>query len=271
MKIEANGISMNYEVTGSGDYLVLIHGAGDNLNAWHNQVPVFSKDYRVLTYDVRGHGQTELAEGKYALDIWTNDLYALIKALGTSKVYILGYSMGGMIAATLALKHPEVVKALVLSNTGGASVMTEKAKQQMEERHRVQKEVFEKEGMLGIFKMRTTTMFSPGFAEKNPDVMGKYRAILLQNRVEGYRKVMESMSNRSPIDFAKITCPTLIIVGEHDISSSPEAGKILHRLIPSSELKIFPTAHAAAMEQPEEYNKTVLAFLAKAKKANKAI
>ena len=64
MRIDANGISMNYEVEGSGKWLVLVHGMGDNLGAWYNQVPVFSQRYRVLTYDVRGHGQTEAPEGE---------------------------------------------------------------------------------------------------------------------------------------------------------------------------------------------------------------
>jgi pimeloyl-ACP methyl ester carboxylesterase len=63
MKIAANGTSMNYEVAGDGDWLVLVHGAGDNLRTWYNQVPAFSKQYKVLTYDTRGHGQTDVAEG----------------------------------------------------------------------------------------------------------------------------------------------------------------------------------------------------------------
>jgi pimeloyl-ACP methyl ester carboxylesterase len=69
MKIQANDISMNYELSGSGKYFTLIHGAGDNLNAWYNQVPVFSKYYRVLTYDVRGHGQTELPDAELSVDV----------------------------------------------------------------------------------------------------------------------------------------------------------------------------------------------------------
>ena len=263
MEIEANGISINYEITGSGDCLVLIHGAGDNLNAWYNQVPVFSQGYRVLTYDVRGHGQTELAEGDYSLDIWADDLYALLKALSIDRANILGFSMGGGIAATLAIKHPEVVKTLVLSNSGAPGLMSEEDTKRMTERRQAQMEAFEKEGMLGIFKFRRTTTFSPGFADKNPDVMERYKAILLQNRPEGYRKVMESMGRRGPIDFSKIACPTLIIVGEHDASTGPEAGKALQKLIPGSEVKIFPTGHAAAIEQPEDYNKTVLSFLAR--------
>ena len=266
MKIKANGISMNYEIAGSGDCLVLIHGAGDNLNAWYNQVPVFSKDYLVLTYDVRGHGQTELTGEDYSTDLWADDLYALLRVLNIDQACVLGYSMGGSIAATLAIKHPEAVRALILSNSGGAGVMSEEAMRQMAERRQAQMEAFEKEGMLGIFKMRTTTTFSPGFAEKHPDVMEKYKAILQQNRPEGYRKVMESMARRGPVDFTKIACPTLIIAGEYDVFSGPEAGKAVQSMIPGAELRVFPTGHAAAMEQPEDYNQTVLSFLAKVKK-----
>ena len=69
MKIKANNISINYEVAGSGEWLTLIHGAGDNLNAWYNQVPAFSQHYQVLTYDVRGHGQTELPEGELTTEL----------------------------------------------------------------------------------------------------------------------------------------------------------------------------------------------------------
>ena len=169
--------------------------------------------------------------------------------------------MGGSIAATFAIKHPDMVKALVLSNSSGGP-MSEAAVRQMAQRRQAQMEAFEKEGMLGIFRHRMTTTFSAGFADKHPEVMEKYKNILLQNRGEGYRKVMEYMARRGPIDFARITCPTLIIVGENDAFSGPEAGKAVQRLIPGSDLKILPTGHGAPLEQPGDYNKLVLDFLA---------
>ena len=99
--IIANGISMNFELIGSGKCLTLIHGAGDNLNAWFNQVPAFSQHYRVLTYDVRGHGQTELPEGELTTEIWVDDLYAILKALNISETFLLGHSMGGPLRSIL--------------------------------------------------------------------------------------------------------------------------------------------------------------------------
>jgi len=80
MIIKANGISMNYESEGIGENLVLIHGLGNNLNMWYHQLPVFSKSYRVISYDVRGFGQTETTEAEYSLSLFAQDLYELMKA-----------------------------------------------------------------------------------------------------------------------------------------------------------------------------------------------
>lgn len=79
MKIMANNTSINYEIAGNGKWLTLIHGAGDNLGAWWNQVPALSQNHRVLTYDVRGHGQTETPPGEYTIGILVQDLYDLIE------------------------------------------------------------------------------------------------------------------------------------------------------------------------------------------------
>ena len=267
MKIQANGISMNYEITGEGDWLVLVHGAGDNLRTWYNQIPAFSKEYKVLAYDTRGHGQTDVTEGEYTTALWSDDLHALLNVLGARRASVLGYSLGGMIAATLATEHPEMVDTLMLAGVAGAAVGLGD-RRTWEQRRKSQMELLEKEGMAGILRERTdaatSTMFSPGFAEKHPDVIRKYGEIFPATRAEGYRKVLESMGRRGrPVDFSKISCPVLIIVGAYDLWSGPEAGKVLQQRIPGSELIILPTGHACQIEQPEEFNENVLSFLGK--------
>jgi len=180
MKILANGISMNYEIAGDGDWLVLVHGAGDNLQAWYSQVPAFSKEYKVLTYDTRGHGLTDVSEGEYTTAVWADDLYALLNALGVRRASLLGYSLGGMIVAALATERPEMVDALVLVGVVGAAVGLGD-RQTWEQRRKTQMDLLEKEGMMGIFKERTdpvtSTMFSPGFAGMHPDVIRRYGEI----------------------------------------------------------------------------------------------
>jgi 3-oxoadipate enol-lactonase len=262
MKIIANGISMNYEVVGSGKCLTLIHGAGDNINAWFNQVPAFSQRYRVLTYDVRGHGQTEMTEEELTTELWVDDLYALLKGLNVSETFLLGHSMGGAIALQFTLTHPKMVKALILSNSGGARGSSEKEMRKMAAIHQAQIEAIKEEGMKAVVKDRFSRMFSPGFVEKHPEVAERYKSVLLQNKPEGYLRVMQRMGRPSTSpDLSKISCPTLVIGGEYDFGG-PSAAKATQEAIPGSQLKVFPTGHAPAIEVPREYNETVLTFLA---------
>lgn len=262
MRIRANGISMNYELSGSGRCFTLIHGAGDNLNEWYNQVPVFSRHYQVLTYDVRGHGQTELPEGELTTELWVDDLYALLKALKIRETILLGFSMGGMIALGFTIAHPDMVKALILSNSGtGLPRRSEEETREMEARRQAQIEAIKKEGMEAVVKERISRTFSPGFAEKNPETVKRYRAILMQNNPEGYLRVIQRMGRpTAPLDASKITCPTLIIAGELDVFGGSSA-KTTQEAIHGSRLKTFPTGHYTPLERPQEYNKTVLRFL----------
>jgi pimeloyl-ACP methyl ester carboxylesterase len=264
MKIEANGISMNYEVTGSGRWLTLIHGAGDNLEAWWNQVPAFSERYRVLTYDVRGYGQTETPAGEYTTDILVQDLNELLKGLGIEETYLLGYSMGGRIAVEFTLKYPGTVKALIIANSGVAPVERGQAdmKEMMELRQK-RMETVEKEGLAPIMGESTAMVFSPGWPEKNLDVVEHYTRIRLKNDPGAYLTAMRAMVwGMSPPDVSAIRCPTLIIAGEKDGLMGAESGQASQKLIPGSQLKVMATGHAAAIEKPEEFNSTVLEFLA---------
>jgi 3-oxoadipate enol-lactonase len=263
MKIIANGISMNYELIGSGRCLTLIHGAGDNLNAWFNQVPAFSQRYRVLTYDVRGHGQTEMTEEELTTELWVDDLYALLKGLNISETFLLGHSMGGAIALQFAVTHPEMIKALILSNSAMATRRSEEEMREMQAHRQAQIEAIKKEGMEAEYRDRLTRMFSPGFVKKNPEAVEQYRLILLQNKPEGYLRVMQRMGRpgTSP-DLSKISCPTLIITGEHDPFSGPAAAKATQQTIRGSQVKVFPAGHAPALEMPQDYNETILTFLA---------
>ena len=85
MKARANGITMNYELAGEGDCLTLIHGAGDNLHMWYEQVPVLSQRFRVLTYDIRGFGETEFPEAPAGLPLLAEDLYQLLRVLAIDR------------------------------------------------------------------------------------------------------------------------------------------------------------------------------------------
>lgn len=264
MKITVNGISMNYEITGNGKWLTLIHGAGDNLDMWWNQVPAFSTNYHLLTYDVRGYGQTETPSEGYSMDILVEDLYRLLQALGINETHVLGYSMGGRVAIGLTVAHPELVKALICANS--PLVPLQRNAEQMKEMARLREQrmkATERQGLEPAMQDFTTMVFSPGWPEKHQDVIEHYKKIRLRNDPKANAIAMRAMIiNETPPDVSRIKCPTLIIGGEHDGLMGAEIVKAGQALVSGSQLQIMPTGHAAAIEMPDEFNTTVLKFLA---------
>jgi 3-oxoadipate enol-lactonase len=265
MRIKANGISINYEITGDGKWLTLVHGAGDNLGMWWNQVPAFSRSYKVLVYDVRGYGQTETPPENYSTDILIEDLYELLKVLGINETYLMGYSMGGRIAVGLTLKYPEMVKALIVANSPLAG-MPQRSEEQLREMAKMREQrlkIVEEQGLAPIMDESMAMVFSAGWPEKNRKVFEQYKNIRLTNNPKSYVVAMRSMTmGGPPPDVSSIRCPTLIIGGESDGLMGADSARAGQALIPGSQLKVMPTGHAAAIEQPEEFNAAVLGFLA---------
>ncbi|MBI2303268.1 MAG: alpha/beta fold hydrolase [Chloroflexi bacterium] len=259
MQMSINGLSLNYEITGQGPCLVLIHGAGDNLGMWYNQVPVFAKEYRVLTYDVRGFGQSEISDGEYTMGDLADDLSQLLKALDIRQACVLGYSRGGMIAMHCAINYPQQVKALILANSGGGAVPNVIPVPALE-RFTAMTETIRKHGFAPVIDKSTAASFSPSFPGDNPAAFHRYKTVRLQNDPQSYVRAM-TLALRTPVDASAVSCPTLIIAGEQDSYMSLETAQKLQRLIPHCQLRIFSTGHAAAIEAPEGFNAAVLEFL----------
>jgi 3-oxoadipate enol-lactonase len=258
MKTRANGISINYQITGKGSNLVLIHGAGDNLEMWYNQVPVFAKSFRVITYDVRGSGKTESPEGKYSVSLLTQDAYELMKAIGVAEAYFVGYSMGGRIATQLALDYPELVKALIL--VGSSPNLTPLPPEALR-RHRSMLDILDKGDMKAFAKAMTGEAFSPGFESNHNAEFKKYMKVKLKNKPDSIARIMRMGPAGSSPDLNRIKCPVLILAGENDWIMGLEQGKEAHKAICNSKLVVLPTGHAAPIEAPGKFNTAVLEFL----------
>ena len=263
MKIMANGIEMNYELSGEGNCLVLIHGYTDNLNLWYNQVSVLSAHCRMLTYDVRGFGKTEVRGGTYSMGLFAEDLRALLEALGIESACVLGYSMGGRIALEFAQTYPEMTAGLVFANSG----IGETPSQEMQERRKMMVDVLQQGDIEVISELMTEASFSPGLKERNPTAYEKYKSIKMQNDPSEYLAVMQAIVGAidSPADFGSLRCPTLIIAGDRDGFMSVSVGEAMRDAIPDAEMHVLPTGHAAAIEEPEAFNRIVLRFLERLK------
>jgi 2-succinyl-6-hydroxy-2,4-cyclohexadiene-1-carboxylate synthase len=266
MKINANGINMNYELTGEGRCLVLIHGFSDNLTMWYNQVPEFSKQYQVLIYDVRGHGQTETPEGQFSMDLFADDLQALLEVLNIEKACVLGYSMGGRIGLEFAFKYPDRITGLVFANSGimGPDLqITEEQMKEMMERREEMMELFKTGDIETIADAMAERSLSPGLKDKKPGVFQKYKEVKLANDPKHYLSIMEGMmaAMATPPDLSQLKCPALIIAGEHDGFMSLDVVKSMEKAIKDATSTIFPTGHASAVEDPEGFNRAVFDFM----------
>jgi 3-oxoadipate enol-lactonase len=267
VKARVNGITINYEVTGEGDCLVLVHGVGDNLRMWYGQVPVFSREYRVLTYDVRGHGETECPESPVDMPLLVADLRELMRALGIDSAFVLGYSMGGRIALQLALDEPSMVRALVLANSGvGVGPRPPGA----EERRQSLIAALQRGDLETVSEQMTAASFSPGLKERDPALFERYRRIKLANDAQSFARVWGAVMQSSPPDVSRLVCPVLIVAGENDAFMSLEMARLTQAAIPGSRLEVLPAGHAAALEAPDEFNRIVLDFLAEVRRRESA-
>jgi len=259
MKIRANDIDMHYELSGQGECLVLIHGYSDNLNMWYRQVPEFSKHCRVLTYDVRGFGQTGRRAADYSMGLFAEDLHALLGALKISKACVLGYSMGGRIGLEFTLRHPEAVRGLVFANSGVGGARTPEA----EQRFQLMLDVLARGDIEAISEMMAVGSFSPGFKEKDRETFERYKAVKLQNDPSDYLAIMQSMmaGMATPPDLSLVQCPVLIIAGANDGFMPLEVAHAMQESIKNCVLTILASGHAAALECPQAFNQAVLDFV----------
>lgn len=262
MRVTANGIGINYEVSGpeEGPVVALSHSLATSLRMWDPQVKtLIEAGYRVLRYDIRGHGGTDVPPGPYTLDMLVTDVRALLAALDIESAHFVGLSLGGMIGQGLAIRYPALLRSLVLCDT--AAVTPPEARAVWDERIAVA----ESQGMEPHVEPTIGRWFTPGFISARSDVVDSVRDMIRATHPQGYTgcaHVVRDLDLRDAL--AGVEVPTLIIVGEEDPGTPVEAAQVLQQLIPGSELVVLKAAsHLSNLEQPEAFNRALLSFLAR--------
>ncbi len=271
--VEVEDGRLYYDVSGKGPSLVLIHGAWASHEWWRWQVPELSKDYQVLSLDVRGHGQSSPLKAAYSVDGFTRDLESFLQKVGIDKVALVGWSMGGIISMEYCLNHPSKVRALILIATRGHRNPQMKRRimfQYLQARLSLlmdftspRKYDRAAEGFPGEqerVKREVANMLSPTtprevFDWVMDDITNKPR--------ENYFEVAKSIWNwEAGEELKRINVPTLIMVGEKDSRTPPRFSHLLHAEIPNSRLVIVKDAgHCLALERPQVVNAETIKFL----------
>ena len=259
MLIKANGIQMNYELSGRKDrqWVMLSHSLGCSLIMWDPQMKALEPYFQVLRYDIRGHGGSEAPPGPYTLKMLGEDAIALLNALSIDKVHWVGLSMGGMIGQALALNHPKRLKSLALCDTAGA--IAPEAQPIWQERLDVVRE----KGVGSQVEQAMERWFTPSFLRRNPPMLEVIRKQFLTATAQGYVGCIEAIRKLNYLDrLSEIKIPTLILVGEDDPGTPVTASEAMHKKISNSKLVIIKSArHLSNVEQPEAFNATLLTFL----------
>jgi 3-oxoadipate enol-lactonase len=257
-KLHVRDIDLYYEVNGQGQPVVFIHGLGSSSRDWERQVPVFSKQYQVLTFDIRGHGKSDKPAGPYTIALFAADTAELIKGLGVAPAHIVGISLGGMIALQLAVSARDLVRSLTVVNAGPEFIIrTAKERLQVLQRQVIVRLL----GMRKMGEVLSKRLFpKPG----QEDLRSLFVERWAENDPRAYRDAMRALVGWSVTDhLGSIQCPTLVISADQDYT--PVAAKEAYvARMPRAELVVISDSrHATPVEQPEQFNEALLTFLSR--------
>jgi len=256
-----DGVSIYYEVDGSGEPLVLIEGLGYANWMWVKQRSL-SKYVKLIIYDNRGVGYSSKPDRPYTMDDFADDLEDLLNYLSIGKVFLWGVSMGGMIAMYFTYKNPDKVRGLILGETNFGIKSVPPSKEALEILMQPPKSGLDKREML-IERMRVA--FSREYFNKHRDEI-EYLVNLRIRFEEDPKAYNNQLAAVLSFDFKdklpSIRVPTLIVTGDEDYVLNPQNSYIMNQSIPNSKLIILRGAgHLAIIERAEDYNKVVLNFI----------
>lgn len=248
--IKINGCNLYYEEHGNPnakETLVFSHGLLWSGKMFHKQVDHFTNRFRIITYDHRGQGQSEVTPGGYDMDDVYKDAVSLIETLKLGAVHFVGLSMGGFVGMRLAARRPDLVKSLVLMETSA-----------QHEPNKVKYSLLV--GVVKLFGVKSVTgpvmniMFGDKFLkDKGRTEERNYWVHQLQNNPKAITHAVNGVVFRKGVvsELTHITCPVLVIVGNQDKATVPAKAECIHRHVPQSLLKYIDGAgHTSCIEEP---------------------
>lgn len=224
-------IKLNYIEQGQGQPLILLHGNGESNDYFEHQIPFFAGDYRVIAIDTRGHGKSPRGEKPFTIKQFAEDLHDFMDEKGIEKTILLGFSDGGNIALTFALKYPERVDKMIVD---GANLFPSGVKTlyqwPIEFGYRIAR----------LFAKKSEK------ANQNAEMLG----------------LMVNEPHIEPSELASLTMPVLVVVGNKDMIKESHT-RLIYKSLPNAQLAILEGDHFVANKNPDAFNKVVADFLRK--------
>jgi pimeloyl-ACP methyl ester carboxylesterase len=250
MKARVNGIEIDYEVTGRGKPVLMSHGYSATRRMWSGQHAFLGDRYRLISWDMRGHGQTESPKdpGQYSHALTVGDMKALLEHLGIQKAVIGGLSLGGTMSLEFYVSHPGMCEALILCDTGPGYRNAE-AREKWNERARSRATELEAKGLAAL----------AGRSREMQEAMGHHASA--QGLAHAARGMLAQKDSRVMEALGSINIPTVVIVGDKDEPFIAPC-EYMAKKIPGARLEVIKDAgHSSNLDQPEQFNRVFGGFL----------
>jgi 3-oxoadipate enol-lactonase len=249
----SDGVRIDYSDVGAAGApaLLFINSIATTRELWARQVSRCSKSFRVITYDARGHGYSQVNSGDYTIEQLGRDALAVLNAAGVESAHVCGISLGGLTAMWLGVHARRRVKSLVLANTaariGSLEMWTERIT------------FVRQQGMATLADMTMPRWFTDDFRAREQQTVEQFRAMVAACPQDGYLGCCAALRDEDLREaISAIACPVLCVAGSRDPATPPEALRFVHERIAGSRLATLDAAHLTNVEQHEAFTRALL-------------
>jgi pimeloyl-ACP methyl ester carboxylesterase len=262
-----NGITLYYEVTGSGSPLLFSHEFAGDFRSWEPQVRYFSRRYQVITYNARGYPPSDVPQdvSAYSQAQAMEDIVGLLRYLQIPQAHLVGLSMGGYAVLHFGLQHPDMARSLVVAGCGYGSVAGQREKFHQDTAQVAQR--LEREGMRAVAAVYAEGPTRVQFADKDPRGWREFAEQLAEHSALGAALTMRGVQGQRPsvyeleAEMRQLRVPMLIVTGDED-EPCLEPALFMKRVIPTAGLVVLPkSGHTINLEEPEAFNQVLSNFL----------
>lgn len=262
-----DGVDLHYEEAGSGIPLVFVHEFAGDIRAWEPQLRFFARRYRCVAFNARGYPPSTVPRdpAAYSQDRATDDVAAVIQALGLAPAHVVGNSMGAFATLHLGLRHPHLARSLTAAGVGYGAAPGKRDQFRAEVTATADRIAAEGMAVMsGIYGRGPTRLVHE---EKDPRGYAEFLAQLAEHDTDGAALTMRGVQRERPSlfeledRFRAMRLPTLVVCGDED-DPTLEPGLFLKRTIPTSALLVMPRCgHAMNLEDPDGFNRALLDFI----------
>ena len=262
-EVEHAGVRLFYELSGNlqGEILVFGNSLGSNLHMWDKVLPWFESRYRVVRFDMRGHGRSSVPKGPCSIEELGCDVLRLLDSIGIEAMNFCGLSLGGMVAMWLGIHAPQRVRRLVMANAGARIGTPEMWDERVA--------TVARSGMEGLAATTLTRWFTAGYRVEHADEMEMIRTMISSTNPEGYSACCGALRDTDLTrEMQNISAPCLVVSGKYDPATPPSDGRAIHQQMRNSKYVELEASHLSAWERAEEFGSEVVAFLQTAEVRN---